>query len=53
MPNRCGVPSGARRLVQKAEGIHATIVNGSVMLENDEHTGNRAGRMLRSTDARA
>jgi N-acyl-D-aspartate/D-glutamate deacylase len=28
------LPGGARRLVQKAEGIRATIVNGAVTLEN-------------------
>ena len=40
-------PHGAPRLIQKARGYRATIVNGSVMLENDEHTGERQGRMLR------
>ena len=33
------LPGGARRLVQKAEGIRATIVNGVVTLENGESTG--------------
>ena len=33
------LPGGARRLVQKAEGIAATIVNGQVTLENGEATG--------------
>jgi N-acyl-D-amino-acid deacylase len=33
------LPGGARRLVQKADGIAATIVNGGVALENGEATG--------------
>lgn len=41
-------PHGAPRLIQKAHGYQATIVNGAVMLENDEHTGERNGRMLRN-----
>lgn len=40
-------PHGAPRLIQKARGYRATIVNGAVMLENDEHTGARQGEMLR------
>ncbi len=41
------LPGGARRLVQKAEGIRATIVNGAVTLENGEPTGNFAGEVLK------
>jgi len=41
------LPGGARRLVQKADGIAATIVNGVVALENGEPTGNYAGRVLK------
>ena len=41
------LPAGSRRLVQKAEGIHATIVNGQVTLEDGKPTGNYAGRMLK------
>ncbi|MEQ1880577.1 MAG: amidohydrolase family protein [Burkholderiales bacterium] len=41
------LPGGARRLVQKAEGIRATIVNGVVTLENGEPTGNYAGQVLK------
>ena len=33
------LPGGARRLVQKAEGIAATIVNGAVAFEDGEATG--------------
>jgi N-acyl-D-amino-acid deacylase len=41
------LPAGARRLKQKAEGILATIVNGEVVLRNNEHTGALPGRLLR------
>jgi N-acyl-D-amino-acid deacylase len=41
------LPGGARRLVQKAEGIRATIVNGSVTLENGESTGDFAGEVIK------
>jgi N-acyl-D-aspartate/D-glutamate deacylase len=41
------LPAGARRLVQKAEGIRATIVNGAVTLENGEATGALAGEVLK------
>jgi N-acyl-D-amino-acid deacylase len=41
------LPAGARRLKQKAEGILATIVNGEVLLRNNEHTGALPGQLLR------
>lgn len=41
------LPGGARRLVQKADGIRATIVNGAITLENGESTGNFAGQVLK------
>ena len=41
------LPGGARRLVQKAHGIMATIVNGEVTLENGQPTGRLPGRLLR------
>jgi N-acyl-D-aspartate/D-glutamate deacylase len=41
------LPGGARRLVQKAEGIAAVIVNGQVTLENGQSTGNLPGQLLR------
>jgi N-acyl-D-aspartate/D-glutamate deacylase len=40
-------PGGAGRFVQRAEGYRATICNGEVILENDEHTGVRAGVVVR------
>ena len=40
-------PGGAPRYIQKSKGYKATIVNGAVTLEDGEHTGARAGRVLR------
>jgi N-acyl-D-aspartate/D-glutamate deacylase len=41
------LPGGARRLKQKADGVLATIVNGEVVLRNNEHTGALPGSLLR------
>jgi N-acyl-D-aspartate/D-glutamate deacylase len=41
------LPAGARRLKQKSTGFLATIVNGQVLLRNNEHTGALPGRLLR------
>ncbi len=41
-------PFGAPRFIQRAAGYHATVCNGTVVLRNDELTGDRAGRVLRS-----
>jgi N-acyl-D-amino-acid deacylase len=41
------LPGGARRLVQKADGIAATIVNGAVAIENGEATGRAPGVVLK------
>ena len=40
-------PGGAPRYIQKSVGYKTTIVNGAVTVENGEHTGERAGRVLR------
>lgn len=45
-------PGGVRRLVQKADGYLATIVNGQVVLRDGEHTGALPGRVLRGPAAR-
>jgi N-acyl-D-aspartate/D-glutamate deacylase len=45
------LPGGARRLVQKAEGIAAIIVNGEVTLENGKSTGRLPGALLRGPGA--
>ena len=41
-------PGGAPRLIQKAVGYKATVCNGTPILIDDEHTGERAGRVLRN-----
>lgn len=41
------LPGGARRLVQKADGIAATIVNGVVAIENGAATGEHGGQVLK------
>jgi N-acyl-D-amino-acid deacylase len=46
------LPGGARRLVQKAVGIAATVVNGQVTLEDGQPTGNLPGQLVRGPGAR-
>lgn len=41
------LPGGKGRLLVRAEGYAATIVNGEVVTEQGEHTGARPGRVLR------
>jgi len=41
------LPGGARRLVQKARGVSATIVAGEILLRDGVHTGALPGRLLR------
>ncbi|MFP6771582.1 MAG: amidohydrolase family protein [Alphaproteobacteria bacterium] len=41
------LPGGARRLVQKAQGIQATIVNGRVAFENGDSTGDYPGQVIK------
>jgi len=41
------LPAGARRLKQRASGVMATIVNGEVLLRNNEHSGALPGKLLR------
>jgi len=40
-------PGGAPRFIQKAKGYRATVCNGRIILENDQHTGARGGAVLR------
>jgi N-acyl-D-aspartate/D-glutamate deacylase len=47
------LPGGARRLVQKAEGIAAMVVNGAVAFRDGVATGENAGRLLKGAGARA
>jgi len=46
------LPAGARRLVQRARGIAATVVNGEILLRDGKHTGALPGRLLRGPLAR-
>ncbi|HEX2933158.1 MAG TPA: amidohydrolase, partial [Candidatus Binatia bacterium] len=42
------LPAGAPRYIQRAKGIHYTVVNGSLLMKNGEHTGVYPGKVLRS-----
>jgi len=42
------LPAGARRLKQTADGILNTVVNGEILLTNNDHSGAVPGRLLRS-----
>jgi N-acyl-D-aspartate/D-glutamate deacylase len=42
------LPEGAPRYIQHARGIHYSIVNGSVLMQNGSHTGDFPGKVLRS-----
>ena len=46
------LPAGAKRLKQTANGINATIVNGQILLRNNQHTGALPGKLLRGPLAR-
>ncbi len=41
------LPTGARRLVQRASGYRMTLVSGEVVMEDGEHTGSLAGQLVR------
>jgi N-acyl-D-aspartate/D-glutamate deacylase len=43
------LPTGARRIVQRADGFVATIVDGVVVQRNGTDTGARPGRVVRNT----
>jgi N-acyl-D-amino-acid deacylase len=45
-------PGGAGRFIQRARGYRATVCNGSIILEDDEHTGERPGEVLRGATSR-
>ena len=47
------LPGGAKRFRQTADGIAATVVNGEVLLRENEHSGAQSGRLLRGPLARA
>ena len=41
-------PGGAKRFIQRGTGYKHTLVNGQMLLEDDELTGTRAGAVIRS-----
>ena len=41
------LPAEGRRMIQRAEGYRATVVNGVVTFENGEATGEMPGRLVR------
>lgn len=45
---RTDLPGGGRRLVMPAEGVIHTVVNGSVLYQDQRHTGELPGQVLRS-----
>lgn len=45
------LPAGGKRLVQHARGYVATVAAGEVVLEDDELTGARPGRLVRGQQA--
>jgi len=45
------LPTGARRLKQKSDGILATVIAGKVAFRNGEHTGALGGKLLRASAA--
>jgi N-acyl-D-aspartate/D-glutamate deacylase len=42
-------PAQTRRLIQRSEGVHYTIVNGTVIYENDALTGELPGQVMRGS----
>jgi N-acyl-D-aspartate/D-glutamate deacylase len=42
-------PNGAGRLLGRATGYDATVVNGQVFMEQGEHTGALAGTVIRAS----
>lgn len=45
------LPTGGRRLVQRAEGYDMTIKAGEVIFQQGEHTGALPGKLVRRSDA--
>ena len=44
-------PGGVTRVLQHARGVHSTIVNGEVLIENGAHTGAYPGQVIRNAYA--
>ncbi len=47
------LPSGARRLVQRAEGYVATVVSGRTVYRDGQHSGELPGRLVRGLQSHA
>ena len=47
------LPAGGRRLIAKAKGIVATFIDGVQVMREGNETGDRPGRVIRSTEAPA
>jgi N-acyl-D-aspartate/D-glutamate deacylase len=45
------LPGGAKRLVARARGVHATVVGGRVVYRDGKETGARPGTVLRGGTA--
>ena len=45
------LPGNSKRLIQKAVGIAATIVNGEIVLRDGEATGNYPGSLIRGANS--
>lgn len=43
------LPGNERRMIQRATGVHHTLVNGQVVIENGAATGAYPGQVLRNT----
>jgi N-acyl-D-aspartate/D-glutamate deacylase len=43
------LPANETRMIQRATGVHHTVVNGEVVIENGTPTGTYPGRVLRPT----
>ena len=43
------LPGGAWRMRELAVGVHYTVVNGEVLIENGSHTGALPGRVIRNS----
>jgi N-acyl-D-aspartate/D-glutamate deacylase len=41
------LPAGEPRILQKADGIAATLVGGQIVLRDGEHTGALPGTLIR------
>ena len=46
------LPAGSKRLIQKADGLRATVINGEIVLDNNQHTGALPGELVRGPLAR-